>query len=64
MFRPCQRIRTSMSPEQASSGATRWTSTVCLFLSGETTLGAVYRALLYQIPKASIIALRGRIGAR
>ncbi len=45
MVRPCQRISTSMSPEQASSGAMRWTSTVCPFLSGEATLGAMHRAL-------------------
>jgi hypothetical protein len=45
MVRPCQRISTSTSPEQASSGAMRWTSTVCHFLSGDTTLGAMHSTL-------------------
>jgi hypothetical protein len=39
MVLSCQRISTSMSAEQASSGAIPWTSTVSPFPSGETTLG-------------------------
>ena len=44
MVRPCQRISTSMSAEQASSGAIRSSSTVSPFVSGETTLGAMHLA--------------------
>jgi hypothetical protein len=44
MFRPCHRIRTSMSLAQASSGARRRTSTISPFLSRETTFGAMHFA--------------------
>ena len=39
MVRSFQRIKTSLSAEQAASGAMRWTSTVSPFLRGENYLG-------------------------
>ena len=43
-LRLCQRISTSMSPAQASSGAMRRTSTVSPFLSGDTTMDVMHLA--------------------
>src|SRR5207253_11479107 len=42
--RPCQRISTSISAAQVSSGAIRWTSTVSPFLRGETIVIAMHLA--------------------
>jgi hypothetical protein len=44
MVRHCQRISTSMSAEQAPSGALRRIWTVSPLLSGETTLAAMHVA--------------------
>jgi hypothetical protein len=41
-FLTCQRISTSMSLVQASSGAMDWISTVSPLRSGETTLATIH----------------------
>jgi hypothetical protein len=57
MVRPCQRMSTSMSAEQASSGAIPWTSTVSPFRSGETTLAAMHLAIVcHQMASALLRA--------
>ncbi len=63
MVRPCQRISTSMSLGQASSGAMRWTSTVSPFLSGDTTLETMYLASVSAVyePLTKYFTLASRI---